>query len=76
MVREYISWTHPFLHEILKAIPHNVKTLIDVGCGRGIVGALVRVYRNADRLVGIDIRTDYLDFVRNTIFTMNYTKLT
>jgi predicted TPR repeat methyltransferase len=56
------------LHEILNAIPHDVKTLIDVGCGKGIVGALVRIYRNANRLVGIDIWADYLEFCKRFNF--------
>jgi len=59
-----VTWTHPFLHEILDAIPTNIKSLIDIGCGKGIVGALVRIYRNPVRLVGLDIFPPYLDFCR------------
>jgi len=57
-----VTWTHPWLSEILKLIPINVKSLIDIGCGRGIIGAIVRIYREPNRLVGIDIFKPYLDF--------------
>jgi len=57
-----IFWIHPFLHEILSRIPVDVKSLIDVGCGRGIIGALNRIYRSPKRLVGIDAFKEYLDF--------------
>ncbi len=57
-----VTWTHPWLYDILKLIPINVKSLIDIGCGRGIIGAIVRIYREPTRLVGIDIFRPYLDF--------------
>ena len=56
------TWTRPFLHELLEEIPKNVTSLIDVGCGRGIVGAITRIYRTPKRLVGVDIFQDYIDF--------------
>ncbi|MDH5267135.1 MAG: class I SAM-dependent methyltransferase [Candidatus Bathyarchaeota archaeon] len=59
-----VTWTHSFLHEILEAIPVNVESLIDVGCGKGIIGALVRIYRDASRLVGVDIFKPYLTFCK------------
>ena len=37
-----ITWTHPFVYQLLKIIPTNTNTLVDVGCGRGIIGALMR----------------------------------
>jgi ubiquinone/menaquinone biosynthesis C-methylase UbiE len=58
------TWTRPFLHELLEEIPKDVESLIDVGCGRGIVGALTRIYRTPKRLVGIDIFQDYIDFCK------------
>jgi len=58
------TWTRPFLHELLEEIPKDVESLIDVGCGRGIVGAMTRIYRTPKRLVGVDIFQDYIDFCR------------
>ncbi|MBT8171915.1 class I SAM-dependent methyltransferase [Candidatus Bathyarchaeota archaeon] len=56
------TWTRPFLEDLLDEIPKDVKSLIDVGCGRGIVGALTRIYRSPKRLVGVDIFQEYIDF--------------
>jgi len=46
MELEVATWTRPFLHELLEEIPKDMESLIDVGCGRGIVGAMTRIYRN------------------------------
>lgn len=59
-----VTWTHPFLAKILTWIPEKLDSLIDLGCGRGIIGALVRIYRNPKRLVGVDTFPNYLDFCR------------
>jgi len=64
MESEVATWTRPFLHELLEEIPKNVDSLVDVGCGRGIVGAMTRIYRNPKRLVGIDVFPDYVDFCK------------
>ncbi|MCK4884918.1 class I SAM-dependent methyltransferase [Candidatus Bathyarchaeota archaeon] len=64
MELEVATWSRPFLHELLEEIPKNVESLIDVGCGRGIVGAMTRIYRNPKRLVGVDIFQDYIDFCK------------
>jgi 2-polyprenyl-3-methyl-5-hydroxy-6-metoxy-1,4-benzoquinol methylase len=63
-----ITWAHPFLHEVLNRIPVDVKSLIDVGCGRGIMGALLRIYRKPKRLIVIDGFKEYLDFCGETKF--------
>jgi predicted TPR repeat methyltransferase len=63
-----VTWTHQWLHYILNKIPIDMKTLIDVGCSRGIIGALARIYCNPERLVGIDIFKRYLDFCRKMNF--------
>jgi ubiquinone/menaquinone biosynthesis C-methylase UbiE len=60
----FATWTRPFLHELLGEIPTSVDSLVDVGCGRGIVGALTRIYRNPERLVGIDIFPEYINFCK------------
>jgi predicted TPR repeat methyltransferase len=45
-------------------IPVDVESLLDLGCGRGIVGALCRIYRAPRRLVGLDAWEPYLSFCR------------
>ena len=67
MEPEVARWTRPFLHELLEEIPKDVVSLIDVGCGRGIVGAMTRIYRSPRRLVGVDIFQDYIDFCEKYI---------
>ncbi|GAG78516.1 unnamed protein product, partial [marine sediment metagenome] len=64
MDSEVATWTRPFLHELLEEIPKDVESLIDVGCGRGIVGAMARIYRTPKRLVGVDIFQDCIDFCK------------
>lgn len=59
-----MTWTHPALHLILAQIPKTTESLVDVGCGRGIIGALCRIYREPKRLVGIDVYEPYLEFCR------------
>ena len=56
------TWTRPFLQDLLEEIPTDLTSLIDIGCGRGIIGALTRIYRTPKRLVGVDIFQKYLDF--------------
>ncbi len=64
MKQKVATWTRPFLHELLEEIPNEVESLIDVGCGRGIVGAITRIYRTPKRLIGVDIFQDYIDFCK------------
>lgn len=63
-----VTWTHGWLREILEQIPVKINSLIDAGCGRGVIGALVRIYRNPKRLVGIDAFRPYLEFCRHHNF--------
>ena len=63
-----VVWTHPSLPLILDSIPVHCKSLLDVGCGRGIIGALCRIYRGVDRLVGVDGFEPYLEFNRKLGF--------
>lgn len=56
------SWTHAALPTILEAIPVDCESLVDLGCGRGIIGALCRIYRAPRRLVGVDGFEPYLAF--------------
>jgi cyclopropane fatty-acyl-phospholipid synthase-like methyltransferase len=52
----------------LDVIPIDAKSVLDVGCGRGIIGALCRIYRNTSRIVGLDIYDPYLEFCRHMHF--------
>jgi 2-polyprenyl-3-methyl-5-hydroxy-6-metoxy-1,4-benzoquinol methylase len=63
-----VTWTHRWLFEILERIPVETNSIVDVGCGRGVIGALVRIYRKPKRLVGIDAFRPYLDFCRHHYF--------
>jgi hypothetical protein len=62
------SWTHSALPAILDAIPANCSSLVDLGCGRGIIGALCRIYRAPQRLVGVDGFEPYLAFCKHMGF--------
>ncbi|MDH5374541.1 MAG: class I SAM-dependent methyltransferase [Candidatus Bathyarchaeota archaeon] len=61
-MKSEVIWTHSFLRELLHQIPVETNSLLDVGCGRGIIGALVRIYRSPRIVVGVDIFDDYLAF--------------
>ena len=70
--------THPFfLHPFLSYFtPADLKekVILDVGCGKGLNGYLIRVTRDVEgsTLIGLDINKEYLSFCR----TFNtYTKL-
>jgi len=54
------------INEIMEYIPSEAKTIIDVGCGFGIHGFLLRTRRDLHlkRLVALDIWQPYLDFVK------------
>jgi len=62
------TWTHSALPSILDAIPVNCESIVDLGCGRGIIGALCRIYRAPNRLVGVDGFEPYLTFCRRMGF--------
>lgn len=57
-----VTWTHPRLNKILGEITIDAESICDLGCGRGIIGALIRIYRNPKKLVGVEIFKPYLDF--------------
>lgn len=62
MRRPEVTWTHPGIARIVDLLPLEGQSLLDVGCGRGIVGALCRIYRAYSRQVGLDIYGPYLEF--------------
>jgi len=61
-----VTWPDEFFPMLMspKFVPLNVKTALDVGCGRGMLGALLRIYREPERLVAVDSFEPYLEFVR------------
>ena len=61
-----ITWVHPFLDVLLHFVPSSARTILDVGCGKGIVGALLRIYREPERTVGLDAFEPYLEFCRKS----------
>lgn len=67
-----IIWTHPSLPTILNAIPTDAASLVDLGCGRGIMGALSRIYRDVKRLVGVDAYQASVDFCKRHNFYDEY----
>jgi 16S rRNA G1207 methylase RsmC len=46
MYKPEVTWAHPFLEKLLNEIPVETKSLVDLGCGRGIIGATMLIYRN------------------------------
>jgi 2-polyprenyl-3-methyl-5-hydroxy-6-metoxy-1,4-benzoquinol methylase len=59
-----LTFTHRSLHRMVDAIPVDTTSLLDAGCGPGIIGAMCRLYREIDRLVGIDVYPPYLERAR------------
>jgi len=58
-----ITWMDPFFPKLFNDktfIPLDVKTVLDVGCGKGTAGALLRNYRSPRYLVGLDAFHPYL----------------
>lgn len=55
-----VDETHAFLPSLLSLIPVETKSLLDLGCGRGIVGAISKVYRDLSIVVGFDLFKPYL----------------
>jgi ubiquinone/menaquinone biosynthesis C-methylase UbiE len=67
-----VKWTYPGLPFILGVIPKEMCSLVDIGCGRGIIGALCRIYREPTRLVGVDVYAPYLEFCKKYKFYDEY----
>ena len=55
------SWIDIDIPMILRKIPLDTKSLLDLGCGRGIIAAICRSHRDIERLVGVDIFEPYLE---------------
>lgn len=63
-----VNWTHKGLQPIINAIPNTMNKYIDVGCGRGIIGAMVKIYKDASYTCGIDGFNDYVEFCKKSRF--------
>jgi SAM-dependent methyltransferase len=63
-----ITWTHPGIAHILEAIPTDAHSLLDAGCGGGVIGALCRIYRSMERQVGVDAYPPALELCRRHHF--------
>jgi len=61
-----IIWPDRFLYLLLnpRFVPIDVRSALDVGCGRGIMGALLRIYRDPERVVAIEAFRPSIDFVK------------
>ncbi len=62
--------THPlFLHPFISFFTPDIKkkTVLDVGCGRGLNGSIIRATRDwtGTNLIGMDINKGCLDFCRH-----------
>lgn len=67
-----VTWMDGFLPILLSPrlnfVPVDAKRVLDVGCGRGVMGGLLRVYREPELIVALDIYKPYLSFVRTVGF--------
>ncbi|MEM5811464.1 MAG: class I SAM-dependent methyltransferase [Candidatus Aenigmatarchaeota archaeon] len=76
----FIFFTHPGIVKILSLVPKDINSLLDLGCGRGIIGILVRIYRSPKRVVGVEIFKKYINFCKkhriyDKIFKLDLKKL-
>ena len=53
---------HAFVMAMLPDLTH--KTVLDIGCGKGVFGFLIRTNKQARRLIGCDINLEHLHFVK------------
>lgn len=59
-----ITWMDSFLPKLIgdkTFIPLDVKTVLDVGCGKGTAGALLRNYRSPRYIAGVDAFQPYIE---------------
>jgi len=66
--RSEVTSFHPCTFKLMSidCIPREVSSVLDVGCGMGLIGNLLRLYRHAERIVGVDGYKPYLDFAKDT----------
>ena len=59
-----ITWMNSFYPNLINDktfIPLDVKTVLDVGCGKGTAGALLRNFRTPEQIIGLDVFIPYLN---------------
>jgi len=61
-IQQITTFKHRLINDGM--IPFDVKSVLDVGCERGLTGALLQRSRDLDRMAGLDIFEPYLDDVR------------
>ncbi len=54
--------TLPFLFYWLNRVPGNLHSALDLGAGRGVVGAMLQTYREPAKLDAIEIHEPYAQF--------------
>ncbi len=60
-----ITWIDPYLDLVLNEIPVDTKTILEVGCGSGIFGFILKKTRDA-KIVGVEpfaYELDHYDFI-------------
>ena len=58
-----------FSYDMIAWIPRNARSIINIGCGRGLQGFFLRcdefaTNRKIDRLVGVEVKPDVLAFCK------------
>lgn len=61
-MKSEMTSTLPFLFYWLNRVPVTVSSVLDLGAGRGVVGALMQVYREPSSLHGVEIHKPYAEF--------------
>lgn len=59
-----ITWLHAYVPELLAKIPLDARRILDLGCGKGLIGYLMISYREPEWLVGVDVFPAYLEHCR------------
>jgi len=60
----------PFFHHpiVFNFIPHDLfaKVVVDVGCGKGVYGFLIRATRDTSKakMIGVDVSDEYLTIAK------------
>ena len=54
--------TLPFLFYWLNRVPLNIGSALDIGAGRGAVGAMLQIYREPPKIDAIEIHQPYAEF--------------